>query len=484
VVLFGWELSAGEKDQLRRRIEAQPHRWVGQEYLSLSSAPTVGAGGLVPQRSVLRAFAVARGDSYLVMAGGLTRVAGAEGALISNQAGAISKDTWVLASEPEQTAGYWLSAGPAVPAVEPEASISSRAAENLVWFGRYAERAEDVLRILRVVHDRRNDFADGSNAAGVACVNVLLAALTRVSDTFPGFVGEGAASRLAAPGAELQSLAISADRPGTLAFAIRHLVDAAQVARDQLSIDTWLVIGSLQRDLLDVPSLERVTLQRVLASLLALAGLGAESLVRDPGWRFMDAGRRVERGAQLTALLRATVTIERDAATDSLILESLLIASESIITYRRRYRSQAQLQTLLDLMLLDPDNPRSLGFQLDRLLEDLRALPGHPGAGRVSRPEELVLEAWTMLRAADTSKLAQVSTPSAPSASSVSPALSPGAGVGVRAALDRLLGEIEERLYAAADALAVEHFTHLLPQRALLTPADPGAARATHWYLP
>jgi uncharacterized circularly permuted ATP-grasp superfamily protein/uncharacterized alpha-E superfamily protein len=469
-VVFGWELSAGEREALRRQIEAQPHRWVGQEHLSLSSAPTVGDGGLAAQRSILRTFAVARGDSYLVMAGGLTRVAGSAGAYISNQAGAASKDTWVLASEPEHTAGYWLSPGPAVAAAAPEASLSSRAAENLVWLGRYAERAEATLRMLRVVHDRRNDFADGTNPAGVACVGVLLAALTRVTDTSPGFL---AAENLAAPGAELQSLAIDGDRPGTLAFAVRCLVDAAHVARDQLSIDTWLVISSLQRDLLDVEVLERATLQRVVTSLLALAGLTAESLVRDPGWRFMDAGRRIERGAQLTALLRAMVTVERDAPTDSLILESLLIATESIITYRRRYRSHAQLQTLLDLMLLDPDNPRSLGYQLDRLLEDLRLMPGHPGAGRVSEPEKLVLEAWTMLRAVDTAALAQASGPGVP-----------GPGVsGFREVLDGFLATIEQRLYAAADALAAEHFTPVLPQRALLTPADPEAARATHRFL-
>ncbi len=469
-VVFGWELSAGDRDALRRQIEAQPHRWVGQEHLSLSSAPTVGEHGLAAQRSILRTFAVARGDSYSVMAGGLTRVSGSGSAYISNQAGAVSKDTWVLASEPEHTAGYWLSPGPAVAAVAPEASISSRAAENLVWLGRYAERAEATLRMLRVVHDRRNDFADGTNPAGVACVGVLLASLTQVTDTYPGF---RAAGNLAEPGDELQSLAIDGDRPGTLAFAVRRLVDAAHVARDQLSVDTWLVISSLQRDLLDVEVLERATLQRVVTSLLALAGLTAESLVRDPGWHFMDAGRRIERGAQLTALLRSTVTVERDAPTDSLIFESLLIATESIITYRRRYRSRAQLQTLLDLMLLDPDNPRSLGYQLDRLLEDLRALPGHPGGGRVSESEKLVLEAWTTLRSVDTAALAR------PSAIAVS---GPGTA-GTRQGLDGFLAMIEQRLYAAADALAGEHFTPSLPQRALLTPADPEAARATHGFL-
>ncbi len=465
--VFGWQISGSERDQLRRRVEARPHRWVGQAQMALASVPTVSDGGLLAQRSIVRAFAVARGDSYLVMPGGLTRVAAHQGAAITNQAGAVSKDTWVLASEPEQMAGLWLSPGPAVAAVEAEASISSRSAENIFWLGRYAERAEGVLRVLRVVHDRRNDFADGTNPAGTACVQVLLAALTEVTATYPGFAepGQAGQSALADPGPELQSLATAADRPGTLAFAVRRMLEAAHAARDQLSLDTWLVIASLQRDLLEVPSLERATLQRVLVSLLALSGLGAESLVRDPAWRFMDAGRRLERGAHLAALLRATVTIERDNATDSLILESLLIAAESIITYRRRYRSHAQLETVLDLLLLDPDNPRSLSFQLGRLLDDLQALPGHPGPGRVSAAEKLALEAWTALRIADTAQLAQSQESK-------------------RAALDGFLLGIEQRLYAAADALAAQHFVAALPQQDLATPADSRAARASHRFLP
>jgi uncharacterized circularly permuted ATP-grasp superfamily protein/uncharacterized alpha-E superfamily protein len=467
-VIFGWQLSSAELDDLRRRIDAHPYAWVGQSQLSLGSAPTLSSNGLEPRRSVLRTFAVARGDSYMAMAGGLTRVAERDALVISNQMGAVSKDTWVLASEPEQMAGYWLSTGPAVAAVEPAASVSSRAAENLVWLGRYAERAESVVRLLRVVHDRRNDFADGTNPAGTACVHALLAALTNVTDTQPGFVGPGpdVGRRLASPGDELQSLAVDGDRPGTLAFDVQKLLDAAYGARDHLSVDTWLVVSSLHRDLLDIPSLGRVTLRRVLASLLALAGLGAESMVRDPGWRFMDAGRRIERGAQIAALLRSTVTIQRGEATDSLLLESVLMASESIITYRRRYRSHAQLETLLDLLVADADNPRSLIYQVDCLLEDLRALPGHPGGGRVSEAEKPVLEASTALRVADTAQLAAVD------------------GVGGRPALDAFLLQTIDRLYAAFDQLAAAHFTQLPPQRAVLTPADPRAARANHLFEP
>jgi len=163
--------------------------------------------------------------------------------------------------------------------------------------------------------------------------------------------------------------------------------------------------------------------------------------------------------------LRATVIVERDAATDSLLLDSLLTAAESFITYRRRYRSHAQLATLLELLLLDPDNPRSLTYQLDRLQENLEAMP-RPGVGaRLPPAERSLLETSTALRIADTATLALA------------------AADGTRAELDALLLRLMDGLHATADAIAQTHFTHLLPQRGILTPADPAAARAVHVLL-
>jgi uncharacterized alpha-E superfamily protein len=188
----------------------------------------------------------------------------------------------------------------------------------------------------------------------------------------------------------------------------------------------------------------------VLASLLALAGLAAESHVRDPGWRFMDAGRRIERGIHVAALLQATVTVARDNATDSLLYESVLSSAESIITYRRRYRSQAQLETVLDLLVTDPGNPRSLRYQLDRLGEDLAALPrGRRAAGSLSTEERLALEATTTVRLADTATLVRVDD------------------AGQRPELDAFLARLLDGLRRVADAVDAAHFAHLMPQRAL-----------------
>ncbi|MDE0803040.1 MAG: alpha-E domain-containing protein, partial [Acidimicrobiales bacterium] len=272
--------------------------------------------------------------------------------------------------------------------------------------------------------------------------------------TAPGFVGDGAEERIAAPDQELLSLASDATRAGTLAHGVRRMLVAAEAVRDQLSGDTWMVVGSLESELATLrtstpgqPSIIQDRLGRVLQSLLALQGLAADSMVRDVGWHFMDAGRRIERATQLAALLRATVTVRHDTATDSLLFESVLDAGESIITYRRRYRSHAQIETLLDLLVADPGNPRSLRHQVDRLSQDVTLLPGGNVPGSPTREEKLVLELSTGLRVLDTGAVSTVDDEER------------------RPDLDTFLDEVDRALAQISDALQARNFIQLLPQR-------------------
>ncbi len=459
---MGWRLSAAERDELARRLEAHPHAWVGQRPVSIGTTPTVADGGLAPRRTILRTFAVARGDQYSVMPGGLSRVApDADGDLITNQTGALSKDTCVLAAEPERLTGFWLQPtaedDDAEPAPRPP--TSPRAAEHLFWMSRYAERAEMLARLLRVIADRRNEFAAGATPEGVTSVRILLRALTAVSGTWPGFVGEHADDALAWPDNELRSVLVDEDRAGSLAFDVRHMLDATAEVRDLLSSDTWLVVGHLDRDLDDLrlrssSGPDPTALGRVLQALLALSGLAAENTVRDAGWRFLEAGRRIERSLLLSALLRATVTEATGTATDSLVLESTLIAAESIITYRRRYRSRAQVDTVLDLLVLDLDNPRSLAHQTAALHEATVGLPRRLG-GAGSPAEALSEEAADLVRRADTFELGAIDAD------------------GGRPALNAFLRRLDELLIRAADALDAEHFSHQMPQRTVFTPNNP-----------
>jgi uncharacterized alpha-E superfamily protein len=448
----GWMLAAPELESLCDRIEAEPHRWVAQEAASVGTVPTLAGGELESRRSVVRAFAVSAGDAYSVMPGALTRIASSsDDVSISNQGGARAKDTWVLASGPERLTGFWLESSDAAIRIQPETSMSSRAAENLFWLARYAERAEDLVRQIRVASDRVTEFAPGVSPAGTGCIEVLLRALTVTTGAGPGFVGEGASARLGNPGPEVRALVNEVDREGSVAHSVRRMLDAASEVRDQLSPDTWLVVGDLDRHLTSLdPHLPVAAatgaLARTMQALLALSGLAAESMVRDDGWQFLEAGRRIERGIQLCALLSATVTSGRDDATDSLVLESALTAAESIITYRRRYRSRARVETVLDLLLLDASNPRSLAYQVDRLIHAVSAMPEpvHDSADL----NDLVDELAQSIRRADTNAMEQVTDGEE------------------RGDLAAFLENSIVTLRDLAAAIDVAHFAHQLPQRA------------------
>lgn len=455
-IVHGGRITKSEQARLRARIQAEPHLWTGQLEVHPATSPVVTRHGLEPRATLLRTFVVAHEDTYLAMPGALTRVGARDEWIVSNQAGSISKDTWVVSSEPEKAGSWWLRSGPAVAGIAPRASMSSRAAENLFWFGRYAERAESVVRFLRTVTTRRLELTGPTTPAQRASVEALLHALTMTTGTFPGFVGSGTArpATIDDPDRELHALATDRARRGSLAHAIDRMADAAQVVRDQLSNDMWIALTTIEREVsaaarvdpTDGDGIDVAMYGRILQGLLAIQGLAGESMVRDPGWRFMDAGRRVERSLNVLGLVRSTLVDERDVQTDSLVLESVLGISESIVTYRRRYRSTGQLATALELLLFDTDNPRSLANQLDQLTRDLQALPTHPGPGRISESERPVLAATTLLRLTDPAPLGTITG-------------------GRRPALDTFLDDLITQTRRAAEVIDARHFTHLQPQR-------------------
>lgn len=453
VIQVADQLTRAEREQLAARIEAEPHAWVAQERQDLSTAPTVTPSGLEPRPIVLRSFAVAQGGSYRVLTGGLTRVGQArDRVVVSNEAGALAKDVWVLDGSARPVIASFGAEGP--PPARVVAPITPRAAGDQFWLGRYAERAEDTVRLLRAVRDRAEDQTHLDRGTEREAVHVLLQALTAVTTTWPGFAGPAGQGRRVAPQAELLSLTVDRSRPGTIAHAVHHLTEVAAGVREQLSLDTWLVLGGLERELRRLAptgpegpadwALPSV-LNRVLEGLLALTGLTAESLVRDAGWLFMDAGRRLERAIHVVTLLRATVVQERAGEVDALVVETVLGATESIVTFRRRNPVRAGVASLLDLVLTDRENPRSVAYQVDRLHEDLTALGDVlDGAGAGSVREGL-LAVVAQIRQADAAALAV-------------------AGDDLfRAELDELLAGLAEDLSALALALERVHFAGSAP---------------------
>jgi uncharacterized circularly permuted ATP-grasp superfamily protein/uncharacterized alpha-E superfamily protein len=442
--IFGDQLDKAGLTAWREQIRAQPHRYVAQERLALSSAPGLRNGLLEPRHSTLRTFLAAGQDSFVVMPGGLTRVgAEPESRIVSNQAGAVSKDTWVLASEPEQIDTLLPQGRPAY--TQQQETLPGVAAENLYWLARYAERAETMIRLIRSIHTRRNETLQLVDPASQTALEMLLRGLTHMSMTWPGFTDEGA---LAEPVAEITDLITNRQRTGTLAANLDACLNAAYAIRNLVSSDTRRVLndigdelaGLAQRSHSDLHDLQDV-MDRIITALMAIAGATSESMSREHGWHFLNLGRRIERALLLIALLRSVLTTRVAPQVEALLLESVLDVSESFTLYRRRFRSQPQLEATLDLLLLDETNTRSLVYQVDTARQHLAILPGQDERP-YKKEMRLILEATTLLNLASAEELA---TPDGDD----------------RPALASLLDSLGAGLSEASNALTATYFTHV-----------------------
>jgi len=460
--LFGGLLSAKEKELLRATIIAKPHCYVGQEHVSFSTVPSFIDHHIEPRFAVLRSFAVASGDDYQVMPGGLTRIARQQDDfIVSNQAGGISKDTWVLADEPDKQVSLWFQPGRDVVLAADTEPLTSRAANNLFWVGRYLERIKAATRLMRTILLKLAEAPELNDPLDSQCLDVLLSALTQVTGTYPGFVTSNA-SVLKEPQNELLALAKNVQRSGTLATNIQAFAQTAFSIRDVWSQDTWRCVDNIQRRWqqrvvngdCDLEQLQK-HLDDLITGFVAFIGLTTESMTREAGWLMLDSGRRLEHSLTLIALLRATVVQRHEPALQNQLLEAVLISTDSLSIYRRRYRSFIKLPMVLELLLMDETHPRSLAYQLHRLSDHIGALPRERGKGQLSEEERLILKAYTDLRLVKVSELVNVAD-----------------DVGVYSELESVLSAMTELLWRLYEVLAQAYFSHSqVPQ--LMTPTQP-----------
>ncbi len=291
-----------------------------------------------------------------------------------------------------------------VPAMSVSVAMVPRVLSDLFWFGRYAERAEDLLRL--VLATRTVAIETDLDVTHGRALEVLLQAVTHVSTAYPGFLDAQAAMM-----PEFRSMLLDRHRAGTAAQSLGALSMAAQGVRDQLSEDVWMVLADIERALAALtanPYDQGLQLtdasERVLSGLLALAGIASENMVRDAGWYMLDSGRGLERALQILSLLRVTVCTQRAPETDQMVTEAVLTATESIVTYRRRYRARAGTDGLIELLVVDPFNPRSVAYQVQRIKADLRAIPN---TSPTARPLRLLDGVTEKLRLADPAVLAE-----------------------------------------------------------------------------
>lgn len=414
--LAGPALSSRQLADLAARVEAMPWQWVGQELPMFSSAPTDHAGMLTSAGVGMRLFTVAQRAGYAPMIGGLGYVL-APGSAAYMLKSVAAKDVWVRPTERAIAEAVTVTTLP--PSLMPPAKTgagtravsSPRVLSDLFWMGRYGERAENMARLLIVARERYHVFRHQQHTEESECVPVLMAALGQITGTDTGAAHDHAEMIAVAP-SMLWSITVDLERPGSLVQSVEGLTLCARAVRDQLSNDTWMVLAGVERavalrsdppqSLAEADALLAEAQAQTLAGMLTLSGVAAESMVRDAGWTMMDIGKRIERGLWLTALLADTLTTVRGVAAEQTIIESTLEACESSVSYRRRTVGKVSVAAVTDLMLFDPQNPRSLVYQLERLRADLKDLPGSSGS---SRPERMVDEINTRLRRSDPGEL-------------------------------------------------------------------------------
>jgi uncharacterized circularly permuted ATP-grasp superfamily protein/uncharacterized alpha-E superfamily protein len=439
--VFGADLEPGEKGKLTEGLRANPHEYVAQEQVNLSTAPVWDNGLLHSRAVVLRTYVLNTGNGWTAIPGGLVRVAGEEGSVVSMQRGGHSKDAWVLWDSPVDTFSMLHPRNQPVPLRRESAGVPSSVADRVFWLGRYVERAENTARIVRsmVTRVRRADESE------LACLIRLHGCLRSRHSKLPK-TGRGRTTPLKFE-QELISVITDVKRTDSLAFTLSEVSRVGSSVRERLSADMMILIGQLRdsipvdrsAQLLEYPAM----LNLCLELLSAFSGMERENTTRGLGWLFLSIGRRLERAIYLTRQLREITSPLSEQEWP--FLECLLEVADSSMTYRGRYYTTLQPLAVLDVLMADESNPRSLDFQLTHLVDLYKRLPRY-------LPEDLqaMHDARARLRGFD---LGKISYPL------------PGASNGnARASglvkLESFLSGLERLLPSWSDNLSSRYFSH------------------------
>jgi uncharacterized circularly permuted ATP-grasp superfamily protein/uncharacterized alpha-E superfamily protein len=447
----GRQLDAAARAQLVGRIQAQPYLFVAQSPSTLSTAPVLEEGRLTPRPVMLRGFVVAEDDGYRVMPGGLARVSsGMDTLQAALQKGGISKDWWVLAPTPQRHVSLLRQAHGPIVVTRDGSDLPSRVADNLFWLGRYCERLDGTARLLREALGRLLEWEQDNTDE--RCLDDLFEALEIPVPP----VAESPRARFFALRETLLNLLVDTEHPGSLQVIFNGLSRTGRAVRNHLGDDSWRLLNRLQQWIQELPShlsarQARELLEEELILVAAFSGLNNETMPHHQGWLFFDIGRYLERVLRTLDLFNLAFITARNPGVP--LWEVVLTITDNLTAYRRRYRSALHPTAIIDLLLFDEGNPRSVGYQLRRLQRHIGRLQQPDGSPYRSAEERLILEALSTLQLADIAALATLSHDSTRSS----------------AELTRLLDAVQKPLKSLSDALTHSHFSHAEVPQQLIT---------------
>lgn len=411
----GASLSTTQAEELILQIKANPYLYVGQEKISFSSTPSWLDGKIVAGHSLFRSFLVSHNNSYIAMPGGLTRTKSGENSfVISNQLGGISKDTWVLSADEEQEQPVNLQLNTDILQHKlNKRSLPSHTAENLFWVGRYTERVIYNARLQRTVMQRMLQSNKAFNGDDESTEAVLLQTLTQCTYTFPGFFEDNDPEKrkeiYAKPWTELTDVLYNEKRNGSLSHNLSLLKNAVYSVRNFWALDTWRVLRQIEEEWNKAKAdthadhLRMIsTIDSLNTSMFAFLGMNRESVRREQGWNIMDLGRKLEQTLYIITLLRSVFQKKQEEQVEHELMESVMIASQSLITYRYTYRDHLQLPLALELLMLDTNYPKSLAYLVKKIKRYVSLLPKEGKDIQLSDKQRKIQEADSLLKLADT----------------------------------------------------------------------------------
>lgn len=417
--IFGADLSPGARAALAEEIAAEPIKFVGQERASLSNAPVWRDGQIEPRQISLRVYVASGPDGFVVMPGGLTRTSRVGGSpIVSMQSGGGSKDTWVLddiGTLDDMSPRAANTNKPRSNVVElvdltvksadaANSELPSRAADGLFWMGRYAERTDGAVRLLRTLVTGLTDPARGWSVADAEPLLNLAARLQLLPWVEPEEIPTQGVIAL------IRHSLVEPTHPTGIVSHLRRLANAAANVRDRLPNDCWRAVNAL-----DHPpkiGLARATPVQIVLRLdelvmlsTSLIGSVNESMPRNDSWRFLEIGRRLERAIHLVTVLRNLSGVPTNEPGDirrvseRRQLQAIVALIGTRVLPGMQGNGRLDRRRTLEAVLTNGENPRSLVFQLSRLMWLFDNLPAPSADGQAA--EALVIRAREDVEAAN-----------------------------------------------------------------------------------
>ena len=402
--VIGHTLNQRALDAWVGRILHHPEDYTVQAYLPLSQTPTWQGEKIAPRSAMLRVFALPDGQgAWRVLPGGLARLAGKNENIASMQRGGSSADVWALGQSAKTDPNFDPPAAQHTESHHGSISaplhnrigarkqpVTSRAAENLFWLGRYTERAENSLRLAQLslqslagIEHSTAPLLDWLTAMAVSNALVLKSAPK---------ASQAAQARRVFERSLIAGLA-NTETHASVGYNLRNLKTAASAVRERLSQEQWHVIVKMEQDFFkqcealapaeptahDYSSLEALrTLEVTSSYLAAITGAQTDRMMRDDGWQLLSMGRHIERLSTLSAAI--ALGFETGAVFDASGFSAVVAMFDSTITFHAQYQQRRDLDALLDLLVLSQDNPRSLSWVIKSLTNRLLKLPTHQDA--------------------------------------------------------------------------------------------------------